>query len=168
MRLYGPDKDKFTSSLVVSSQAAAERDIQNWLTENQQDAAIDGDGWTWRIAVSVNQAPDPSDTRRMEWHLKIQLCTLMTAADLVEGGILSSEGDARMLSLIGEEAVPMAMKPTRHKVASEAAARTVLSESLPSLKRTFAGYQLHAIKRALVHRWVDQSLAFGGRDSKFG
>ncbi|MEN9834909.1 MAG: hypothetical protein RL011_1102, partial [Pseudomonadota bacterium] len=51
MRLYGPDKDKLTSSLVVSSQAAAERDIQNWLREIQQDSTIDGDGWTWRIEV---------------------------------------------------------------------------------------------------------------------
>lgn len=168
MRLYGPDKDKFSSSLVVSSQAAAERDIQNWLRENQQDSAIDGDGWTWRIVVSVSQAPDPGDTRRVEWHLKIQLCTEMRAKDLVEAGILSPDDDARMLGLIGEDAVAMAMKPTRHKVANEAAARTVLSEALPHLKRTFGSYQLHTIKRALVHRWVDQSLAFGSRDQKIG
>jgi|LauGreDrversion4_2_1035121.scaffolds.fasta_scaffold04279_10 hypothetical protein len=168
MRLYGPDKDKLTSSLVVSSQAAAERDIQNWLREIQQDSTIDGDGWTWRIEVSVKQAPDPNDTRRVEWHLKIKLCTEMSATDLIEGGILTPDVDARMLDLIGDESVPMSMKPTRHKVANEAAARTVLSEALPNMKRTFASYRLHAIKRALVHRWVDQSLAFGGRYSKIG
>ena len=168
MRLYGPDKDKLSSSLVISSQAAAERDIQNWLQENQQDSAVDGDGWTWRITVSVSQAPDPGDTRRVEWHLKIQLCTEMTAQDLIEGGILTPDADARMLSLIGGESVAMAMKPTRHKVANEAAARSVLGEALPHLKRTFGSYQLHAIKRALVHRWVDQSMAFGSRDQKIG
>ncbi|MCX6105782.1 MAG: hypothetical protein NTY08_08145 [Proteobacteria bacterium] len=168
MPMYSADKDKFVSSLVISSQAAALRDVDRWLSENQYDSAYDGDGWLWNQSVEVTQIPDPGDTRRIEWQLRIQLQTQMSAQDLVTQDVLSPDQDARLLSIIGESLVPMAMKPSKYRAATESAARSLVAELLPKVKETFKEYQLKNVKRALVHRWVDENCSFDRLRPKIG
>ena len=166
--MYSADKDKFVSSLVISSQAAALRDVDRWLSENQYERAYDGDGWIWNLSVKVSQVPDPGDTRRIEWQLMIQLHTQMSGQDLVAQYVLSPDQDARLLSMIGDASVPMAMKPSKYRAATESAARSLMAELLPKVSETFKEYQLQNVKRALVHRWVDENCSFDRLRPKIG
>jgi hypothetical protein len=155
------DPDKLPKRPVVSSLAGALTEVRTWLVENQLDQIRDGEGLVWDLAVKVTQVPDPSDPRRVLWQVRIALSSKVDAAALIKSGLLDPVKDARLLGLLGDAVVDMAMKPLIYRVAAEEAARALVADVLPKLKASFFKSSLAEVKRKLVGRWVDERGHFG-------
>lgn len=139
----------------VSSLTGALAAIDAWVRDNRFDHLQDGDGQVWTLKTEVTQIPDHTDSRKLLWQIQLKLSASMTAADLIRTHALDAVKDARLLSLVADEPVPMAMRPQVHLVPTEDEAKLLLAETLPKLKADFEGKSLISVKRELVGRWVD-------------
>lgn len=141
---------------VITSLASALNRIDAWQKENQYDRIHDLEGMEWQVSLDVAQAAHESDSRRLCWHLKIKVSTNATVEDFIRTGTFDAVEDERILSLIGEESVPLSMKPITYEASSEDEARQIVANALPRLKASFPKNSLDEIKRSLVGRWVDE------------
>jgi hypothetical protein len=146
----------------VTSLAGALGEVRHWLAENQLDRLKDADGLAWSLAVKPSQVPDPADPRRVLWQLKVALTVRATAAEFAATGTLHPVKDARLLALLGDDVIELAMKPLIYRAATETAAKALIVEVLPKLKASFMKNPLTEVKRQLIGRWVDERCRFGG------
>lgn len=152
-------------SPVVKSQAAATSEFSEWLEVNSYAALIDGDGLSWRVLISVELLPGNDDPKRPMRLLKLELTSSASCAELIRTATLDATGDARLVALIGDRRVPLAMKPISYSASSYEEARHWLAEELPRLKASLAAADLAAIKRRLVGVFVNKISVFGGREA---
>jgi hypothetical protein len=158
------DPEKPPKRPVVGSLAGALNELDNWLKENQYESLSDADGLAWKLDLKVSQAPVKGDPKGLVWRVRIGLRRELDAEDLLAAGILKLPEDERLLGLIGDEIVPLAMKPALHEVPGELEARRLVADELPRLKATLAKKSLIDIKRSLIGRWVDERSRFGGAE----
>lgn len=126
-----------------------------WVRDNRYEALKDGDGQVWNLKTEVTHIPDHNDSRKILWQIQLKLTATMTADDLVRTHALDPAKDARLLGLVADHEVPMAMRPQTHLVPNEDEAKLLLAEALPKLKAELEGKSLISVKRDLVGRWVD-------------
>jgi hypothetical protein len=160
---YSMDPDKLPKRPVVRSLMGAITEVKTWLRENQLDQVRDGEGLVWTLEVKAAQVDDPQDPRKVLWQLRIALTTQVDAATLVKTGLLSPAKDDRLLALLGDGTVDLAMKPLIYKAPSEDAAKALLADVLPQLKASFLRSSLAEVKRHLIGRWVDEQGRFGAQ-----
>ena len=149
---------------VVPSLMGAMSLVNAWLRDHQYDILRDGDGQAWDLKVEVEERPDPNATKGGVCRVRVLLSTKVSAGELVQTKVLSpktSPSDARLLRMIDEETVTLAMKPRTTMAASEDEARLWLADALPKLKAELAGKSLIAVKRDLIGRWIDERGRFG-------
>ena len=160
--MFSTESDKLPKRPVVSTLTAAIADLKRWLEETCHSTCQDGDGQTWNIGIKVTRIPDPDTANGLLWSIRLGLTAQVSGVDLVATGVLSPADDSRLLYLIGEELVPLAMRPIIHKAENEAEAKRLLASVLPELKETVAKQSLVRVKRDLIGRWVDERCQFGG------
>jgi hypothetical protein len=160
--MYTTDRDRPPKRPVVTSLAGALTEVRRWLEENQLHAVKDGDGLAWDLGVTATQIPEPNNPRGLLWQLNLDLKTRVTTRQLVDTATLDRTKDARLIDLIGDEAIELKMRPITYKAPTEDAAKALLAEVLPKLKASFAKSTLSEVKRALVGRFVDEGGRFHG------
>lgn len=147
---------------VVSTLTSALVEVERWLEDSRLREIRDGDGLVWMLAVEVDQIPDPADPKGLVWRLKLKLSADATATDLVRTGALDAKTDQRLIELLDDEPVHLAMKPLIYTAPNEEAARLLLTDVVPRLKASFPRDALGDIKRQLVGRQIDERSRFGG------
>jgi hypothetical protein len=157
------DPDKPAKRAVVTTLTAALAEIERWLAENGLDALRDADGLTWRLSAQVDQIADPADPKGMLWRLRLAPTVEVDAATLVATGTLAAVADQRLVELLGEDTVTLAMKPVSHTAANAEALRLLAADVVPRFRSEFAGRALHEVKRVLVGRHIDERGIFGLR-----
>jgi hypothetical protein len=160
--MFSTESDKLPKRPVVSTLTAAISDLKRWVEESCHGPFQDGDGQTWTLGIKVTRIPDPESSNGLLWSIRLGLTAQVNGADLVATGVLSPDEDSRLLFLIGDRQVPMAMRPAIHRAADESEAKRLLATALPELKATLGRQSLIQIKRDLIGRWVDERCQFGG------
>lgn len=152
---------------VVSTLTAATVELKRWLEESCLTTFQDADGQPWTLGVKVIRVPDPQTTNGLLWSLKLGMTAQVSGLDLIATGVLCPDQDSRLLLLIGEDHVPLAMRPIVHLAPNEQEARQLLATVLPALKESLSQQSLVPVKRELIGRWIDEGCQFSGRLSGF-
>jgi hypothetical protein len=161
--MFTTERDKPPRRPVITSLAGALGEIKNWLKENQLDQVRDADGMVWDLSVKVHQVPNPADPKGLLWQIRLGLTADATIREFLQTGALDARKDARLLELIGEHSIKIAMKPMVYDTPDEEAARRLVADLLPKLKANFLKNSLTEVKRTLIGRWVDEQGRFGSR-----
>jgi hypothetical protein len=159
--MYNTGGERPPKRPAVVSQASAMAELRAWLAENRYHTLVDGDGLTWQLTVEVAPAARPRLPRGVEQDVHIGLTARAGAAELVRTGSLDPVADERLIAMLGDEEVELAMRPRVATVSDAAAARPHLATQLPQLRAELAAQSLHATKRRLVFRWLDGRQRFG-------
>lgn len=163
--MYNMFDEKLPKPPVITSQAGALNQVTTWLKENRFDRVKDADGMEWTVTVKAHPVPNPKNPKTSLWHIKVLVTAKATARDLLDSGVLCKEKDARLLSLLGDDILPLTMKPVSYEASSEEEARSILANALPRLKSNFNRSALGEVKRSLAGRWVNENGVFGASGS---
>ena len=148
---------------VITSLRSALNEIDTWQKENQYERIFDLEGMPWDVKLVVTQGACKEDSRKLTWNLKIEVSTNATADNFISTGTFDVVEDERLLALIGDHSVPLAMKPISYVANSEDEARQIIANALPRLKANFPKNSLDDTKRSLVGRWIDERGVFGAQ-----
>lgn len=159
--MYNTDPDKLPKKPVTISQTSANEEFARWLAQNDRQHLRDAAGTIWNISVESLETPNPADHRQPIWRIIVRICSDVGARHLIADKTLHETQDERLLGLIGDETIRLALKPLLHETQGLDAARTWLAEELKRLREQFASEGFHQVKRQLVGRWIDQSRLFG-------
>jgi hypothetical protein len=77
---------------------------------------------------------------------------------------LDPVADARLLSLIEGETIPLVVKPVVRVATGLEDARRIVRDELPRLKAKLTEASSRDLKRALVARWLEKISVFGRLD----
>ena len=165
--MFHMDSGKPPKRPVISTQTAATAELKRWLEESCLSSFLDGDGQAWSLGLKVSRIPDPATKSGLLWAVRIELKARVSGLDLLATGVLCPDKDHRLLTLIGEDLVTMATKPSVYQANHEAEARQILAQALPQLKESLSRQSLVGVKRDLVGRWVDDHCRFGCQRSGF-
>lgn len=160
------DFDRLPTKPVVKSLASAQAEWEQWLAQNHIDFLRDGDGLDWKLVMKFKQLPDQHRPHEGKWVATLQLGIDLPLSKLVQTGTLDAQSDARLMALAGDAQVPLRMKKLQYEAANENEMRDVLSRVLPELRENFRKTSLHAVKRDLVGRWIDDLSVFGEREAR--
>lgn len=159
------DPDKLPKKPAVASRAAADAEFNHWLRENNFDRLKDGDGQVWTLDLQVTRLPEPAE-HEASWTLTLNLTTVVTVASLIETKVLDPQEDVRLMELLGDQSIAIALKPIQHKAMTRDDARRLLVKILPETRAKIEGGTFRDVKRSLIGRWVDQSRVFGAGRSQ--
>ncbi len=159
--MYSTDPDKPPKRPVTLSLSAALAEVDRWARENLFDTLVDGDGLSWRLTMSSEERPARQEPRTLEVEVRFLLRAEAEAETFVATGTLDRQADARLIGLLEDVTVPLAMKPIVRTASGYEAARRLVRDELPRLKSRIAGSSLHEVKRALIGRFVDERCLFG-------
>jgi hypothetical protein len=165
--MFRTDSGRPLKRPVISTLTAATAELKKWLEESCLSTFQDGDGQAWQLGLKVTQRPDPATTNGLLWAIRLGLTAQVSGRELVSTGVLCPDKDHRLLSLIGVDLVPMAMRPSIYQAANESEARQVLVVALPDLRKTLEKQSLVEVKRDLIGRWLDDQCRFGAHRDGF-
>jgi len=154
------DFDKRPSRPVIPSYAGAIAQAEAWLKANDYHLIHDGDGLAWNLKVKTVQLPRRDSIHGTHWEMTLMLTAEVSGEGFQASGTLERKKDERLLELLGEDRVPLAMRPIVYMAVSDEEAKTVMAEALFNLKRDMAQKKLHELKRSLISRWLDQRALF--------
>jgi len=160
------DRERLPSKPIITSLASANAQISQWLQKNDRRWLQDGDGAKWNLKVKVTQKPDPNSTQGGLWEIRLGLSAALGARELVETNTLEPRGDARLISMIGDQQIEFALKPVTYHSHDEDEARLWLAEAVENLQDRLLSRSLSPIKRELIARWVDQRCHFASHPER--
>jgi hypothetical protein len=161
--MYSTDRDRIPSKPVITSLTHANHELAAWMRENDFSHIIDGDGMLWSIRVKVSEKPNKSLKSKRVWDLSFYITARPTTRDFVLSKTLDSQQDERLLSMLGDQHIPMHMRPVHVSAHSIEEARTVFAQTIVDLRRKMRAQSLHDTKRYLIGRFVDESCQFSLR-----
>ena len=118
--------------------------------------------------MKIQVLPSEIESRGSKWVLQFDLSSDADSDLFLKSGTLDREGDERLLRLIGNQKVPLRMKPLVHEANSEKEAKDLMMRLLPELRENMAVTRLREVKRGLVGRWIETQSTFGSRESGRG
>jgi hypothetical protein len=158
------DDDRPPKKPVIGSQAGALAEIERWMRENRHDLIEDADGLAWRLTIETEERAARLAPRELEIELRFHVRTSVTPEDLVRTKAFDPVADARLLSLLEGETIPLFMKPVVRVATGLEEARRVVRDELPRLRARLTEASLRDLKRALVARWLEKISVFGRLD----
>jgi hypothetical protein len=158
------DDERPPKKPVIGSQASALAEIERWMRENRHDLVEDADGLAWRLSIETEERAARLAPRELEIELRFHLQTSVTPEDLIRTRTLDPVADARLLSLIEGETIPLVVKPVVRVAAGLEDARRIVRDELPRLKAKLTEASSRDLKRALVARWLEKISVFGRLD----
>ncbi len=160
--MYITEDNKNLMGVVVPSQYAAQKELGNWLGENNYRTIRDLHEMAWNFKIELSETPEPTMKKMVQ---KLSLASVGTtdAAALVSAGVLSTDHDARLVSLIGDRNIPMFINWGSQLVDSVQDAKMEIQDKLPKIREFLRSPKIEVIKLQLVHRFVDRTAEFGGQ-----
>jgi hypothetical protein len=160
--MYSID-DKLIKSPVISSQHKADRDLADWLKNNRYTEIKDASGFVWSLKVKGSTKPDPADSRKGMWEVRLILTGSLSAQVLHATGIFvpDSESDQRLAAMLGAVILPITVRPVLLKAHSVEEIRRLIIDQIGHLRGHFGARDFAEIKRKIVGRWVNDKASFG-------
>lgn len=152
--------DKFPSPLVIGSWAGADAETRQWLHENT-DAITDADGTVWHVRTQKLEIPDADEPHRGVWQISVFIKTELVGSELVQCGLLNAEKDSRLLEFLGDERIPVHVRPRVFTAKTLELAKTQYTETLLRLREDFRATSFSQIKHDLIARWLEDRMRFG-------
>ncbi len=141
------------------SQLAAHQEAERWAKANGQ-LVVDRQGLSWKLKTKQWQEPSLEDAKAILWLVSLQLTSEVDAAELVRSQIFDHETDARLLLLLGEDLVPLALRPLSFSAVKEIdAIQEAEANILPYCRRLDAA-NIHELKHQTVCRFIDNKMRF--------
>ena len=159
------DRNTTPTKPVIPSQNSANRSASDWLQMNDNHHVNDLTGQRWDLNIAAAERPDHCDHRKALYHLEISLETVISAKLLIETGVLDEDADKRILSLLGEDLIPIKMRPISQVLPSLEASRNWVFEHIQKLRKDMKTDAYSEVKKSLISRYLDQKMAFGGKAS---
>ncbi len=151
------DHEKLPRKPAIPSLTSAISEINAWLSKNRYERLKDSAGLEWSLnaAAEKHGMRVPPDHEKL-WELRLSFEVDVTSELLIKTGTLSEKEDERLISLVGEDVIPIRMRPLRFFAHSEEELRSIMIEELPKIRDRFQHTDLTSLKRTLVGRWVDE------------
>lgn len=159
--MYSTEAKGIPKKLVVKSQAGAETDLEEWIRANDLKNIPDVDGHIWHLEVTRELIPDRVNAGRNRHIVYLQAFTDMGRDQLVQEGIFDAEKDGRLLGLLGEKRVRLAMSPVKETAWSEDEIRSILMDHIARIRKNLSSPSVSSLKRELAGRYVDRKSVFG-------
>ena len=148
-------------SKITTNSIGATYQFQTWLQNNNYHMLKDREGDTWFLEVISSLGPDPDDTQKGLWTIKVHVSTNLSSASLTRSKVLDHDRDRRLLSLIDGYSIPLDLHRPRLEGRSIEAARREIVEEIQSIKNLLGSSELAGIKRKYIGQWVDRHQLFG-------
>ncbi len=146
---------------MIVSLTSADAEFNHWVAENSYRHLSDLTGDIWELDLRLEQRPHPHDVVMPLYRLHIRLTTEVSGVDLVKAGVLNKDSDRRLLDLIGDDEVPLAVKTLTIEGKSLDRLRSDLASYIYKLRNTLKKRDLTEVKRRLVGSWIDRKSLFG-------
>ncbi len=82
---------------------------------------------------------------------------------MVEVGAYDAQEDQRLLQMLGEDRIPVAMKKRVMENSSLENLRTELADELLRIRKSLEKIDLNSMRRRVISQWVDRKQLFGSR-----
>ena len=161
--MYSTETKGIPKKLVVKSQASAETDLLEWMRNNDLEKIPDVDGHHWRLEVTRELIPDRVNKGKNRHIFYLQASTEIGRQQLVDHGIFDEKKDSRLLGLLGEKKVRLAMSPVKEAAWSEDELRHMLMDHILRIRKKLATPAVSTLKRELAGRYVDRKAVFGAK-----
>lgn len=148
---------------VIASVASAAAEFNHWVEQKAQKDFKDANGGIWQLHLNLQQLPHPDDTQASLFRLTIGLSCELDARHLVEVGAYDAQDDQRLLQLLGDDRIPVAMKKRVMENQSLETLRTELAEELLRIRKSLEKIDLNSMRKRVIGLWIDQRQVFGSR-----
>ncbi len=148
---------------VIASVASAAAEFNHWVEQKAQKDFKDANGGVWELQLNLQQLPHPQDTQGALYRLNIGLGCELNARHLVEVGAYDAQDDQRLLQMLGEDRIPVAMKKRVMENPSLENLRTELADELVRIRKSLEKIDLNSMRRRVISQWVDRKQLFGSR-----
>ncbi len=148
---------------VIASVASAAAEFNHWVEQKAQKDFKDANGGVWELQLNLQQLPHPQDTQGAFYRLNIGLSCELNARHLVEVGAYDAQEDQRLLQMLGEDRIPVAMKKRVMENPSLENLRTELADELVRIRKSLDKIDLNPMRRRVISQWVDRKQLFGSR-----
>ncbi len=148
---------------VIASVASAAAEFNHWVEQKAQKDFKDANGGVWELQLNLQQLPHPQDTQGAFYRLNIGLSCELNARHLVEVGAYDAQEDQRLLQMLGEDRIPVAMKKRVMENPSLENLRTELADELVRIRKSLEKIDLNPMRRRVISQWVDRKQLFGSR-----
>lgn len=159
--MYNTDPNKIPRQHLAASSRSAREQFQNWLAENDLQQIYDADGTAWKLTVKVLEKPSSEDMHQAVFEAELNLNAGADAAEFTRTGILNPYTDTRLIAMIGEATIPLQMKPLHFSAPNVEQLRLMFADRVTEVKKKLQTHSLHAVKRQLIGRWIDERAVFG-------
>lgn len=162
--MYTTDDDRPAKKPVIGSQAGALAEIARWMRDNRYDHVTDADGLDWQLAIETQEGPAKDNPRELAIELRFCLSATVTAESLIRTQTLDATADERLIALLADAEIPLAMRPIAKLARGAEEARRMIRDELPELRRRLVDPKIRQYKRMVVARWLDKISLFGSLD----
>jgi hypothetical protein len=148
---------------VIASVASATAEFNRWVEQKAPKDFKDANGGVWEFQLKLQQLPHPQDTQATLFRLQIGLGCELDARHLVEVGAYDAVEDQRLLQLLAEDRIPVAMKNRVMEANSLENLRMSLADELVRMRKSLEKIDLNSMRRRVIGQWIDRKQLFGSR-----
>jgi hypothetical protein len=148
---------------VIASVASAAAEFNHWVEQKTRQDFKDANGGIWQLQLDLQQLPHPQDTQAALFRLNIGLNCDLNARHLVEVGAYDALEDQRLLQLLGEDRIPVAMKKRVMENSSLENLRSELADELVRIRKSLEKIDLNSMRKRVIGQWIDRKQLFGSR-----
>lgn len=159
--MYTMDNDKLPRKPLIKSNASATQELLDWVAANDYQHYVDCDGLVWNMGIHSQIYPDPQNPHGQLWRMEYTLSTSLNREKIQALNLLNLEKDKRLLDLIGDGVIPLAMKPQTLEAPHLDGARARLAEEVKKVRKNIKMPVMRQIKLDLIYRWIEDQQAFG-------
>lgn len=155
--------DKPPKKPAISSSLGANLEFENWLAANKYHEITDSEGLKWELKLRLHSVPHPSEPKGEQVELTMELHSQASAKEFVEHGTLKLEEDQRLVDLLGEDTLPLVVKPKKSIFPHHESIKQDLAETIQELTSKFLKSNIRSIKRNLIGKWINDKAKFKSR-----
>jgi hypothetical protein len=148
---------------VIPSVASADAEFNHWVERQGWQDFRDANGGLWQLELKLQQLPHPQDTQATLYRLQIGLHCVLNVRHLVEVAAFDAIDDARLLQMLDEDQVPVAMKSRVLENVSLETLRGELADDLHRLRKSLEKVDLNSMRKRVIGQWIDRKQRFGSR-----
>jgi hypothetical protein len=148
---------------VIASVASAAAEFNHWVEQKAQKDFKDANGGVWLLQLNLQQLPHPQDTQAALYRLSIGLSCELNVRHLVEVGACDPQEDERLLQLLGEDRIPVAMKKRVMENSNLENLRQELGDELVRIRKSLEKIDLNSMRKRVIGQWIDRKQLFGSR-----
>lgn len=162
--MYTTDDERPPKKPVVGSQAGALSEIAQWMRANRYDQVVDADGLAWALQINTVEKPAVANPRELSIELHFCLSVTVTTQDLTRTHTLDPAADQRLISLLADTEIPLALRPIVKVANGIEEARRMVRDELPLLRQKLSDPKIRQYKRMVVGKYLDKISLFGSLD----